>query len=248
MARGPLLISRRGYEARAGANLAKDTWHKPELRPVEVRSTPCLVKDYRRRPLLVRMTYGRAMVRREITVYRALRDLPGIPRLLGEIDAYAFVVERIDGPELGAFAPRELPPGFIETLEATVREMHERGVIHGDLRQRRNILVGPGGRPYLIDFASGIRLSPDFPLFGLLRQMDLSAVAKLKAKHAPETLTPPERRLITLERLRPFRRSRLRRREQRRLDRARRSTPSEPGAGAAAGRRETEPEPPARSG
>ena len=54
---------------------------------------------------------------------------------------------------------------------------------------------------------------------------------KLKAKYAPETLTPAERRLITLVRLRPFRRSRLKRRERRRLIRSQGKTTSVRGDG-----------------
>lgn len=215
MARRPPLISRECYEAGAGANLGKRRWHKPQVRPFTLAGRRLLVKDYRSCPWPWRWTYGRTMVRREAAIYRALRGLPGIPEYVGRIDGLAFVIERIDGRELGTFPPGGLPPGFLDHLEETVKAMHGRGVIHGDLRQRRNILAGPGGRPYLIDFASGVRLGADFPLFRWLQIPDLSAIAKLKAKHAPDTLTAEERRLMNLDRFRPFRSARLRQRRRR---------------------------------
>ena len=83
MVRPPPLIVRAQYEARAGKNLAKARWHKPAIRPILLRGVPALVKDYSVCPLIWRVTYGRAMVMREIVIYGALDGLPGIPRLLG---------------------------------------------------------------------------------------------------------------------------------------------------------------------
>jgi len=208
-------VTREEIERSAGPNLAKDRWYRPELRPIEIRGRPCLVKDYSRRPLPWRLTWGRFMVRREASIYAVLQGQPGIPRFLGLVSPDAFVMERVEGREAASFVKGAITPEFLDRLSDVIRGMHARGVIHGDLRQRRNILVSPDDRPYLIDFASGFRLPVGTALHRWLRRPDLSAVAKLRAKHAKATLTPEDLRLLEIERFRPFRRARLKRREKR---------------------------------
>lgn len=222
-------ITRAELEARAGPNLAREGLLKPELRPVSIRGIDAVVKDYGRRPAPIRATVGRFSVWREVTIYRILRGVPGIPRFLGRIDDHAFAVERVDGTPVSECRQGRLPDGFLPRLEALVRLMHARGVVHGDLRQRQNILVGPGGEPWLIDFASSVGFPRGFPLLTMAALTDLSGVAKLKAKHAPDTLSPGEKRLLILDRLRFVRLLRHRRRHEkrgrRREERRRRRNP-----------------------
>ncbi|MHC4469408.1 MAG: BUD32 family EKC/KEOPS complex subunit [Planctomycetota bacterium] len=209
-------ITRRDLLELTTGNLVQDAWHKPEIRPVEIRGRACLVKDYGRRPFLFRHTVGRLVISREVDIYRALGGLPGTPRFHGQVDPFAFVVERIEGRPVAEFRKRTLPPGFLDRLSSLVAAIHAKGVAHWDLRQRRNVLVGPGGGPWVIDFASGIRLPRGSWLHRLACLPDLSGVAKLRAKHAPDTLTEEDRRLIGMERFRPFRRKRTKSRVARR--------------------------------
>ena len=136
-------ITRAEYEERAGSNLGKPSWHKPVLRPIEIRGIHALVKDYAPCPLLWRQTYGRLMVERETMIYRALAGVPGVPRYLGDVDALAFAVEMVEGKPAKVFKPHELPAGFVDRFRRAVLAMHRRGVVHLDLRQRRNVLVRP---------------------------------------------------------------------------------------------------------
>ncbi len=218
-------LSRREYEARAGPNLSRECWYKPTVRPVTIGGRPALVKDFLPRPFFVRFTLGRISMEREVRIYLALRGIEGVPRFLGVLDPYAFAVERIEGRDVAAFKKGTLPPGFFPALDRLLGEIHARGVVHADLRQRRNVLVGDDGRPFLIDFASGLRLPRESAWFRMARAFDLSGVAKLKAKHAPDRLSEGERRLLALERYRLFRNRRKSRRERRR--RARRAARSE---------------------
>lgn len=213
MRRAP--ISREDFERGAGPNLAKEGAFKPALRPIDVRGFPALAKDYSRCPLLVRETWGRFHIAREAAVYRAIRGLPGIPRFLGTIDAYALLVERIEGRDASRPPDGGFPAGFFDRLAEVVAGLHARGVVHGDLRQRRNVLVAADGRPFVVDFASGIRLPRGSALLRILADRDRSGVAKLRARHAPETLTAEERRLLDLDRFRILRRRRLARRDAR---------------------------------
>ncbi len=212
MTRRRAAITRAELEARAGPNIARDSWSKPELRPVEIRGTAALVKDYGRRPLLYRETWGRFMIDRETVILREIDGLPGIPRFLGRVDGLAFAMERIRGRECGEIPMKSLSGEFFVRLGDTVRALHERNVFHLDLRQRRNILVGPGEQPWLIDFASGLRVPRDTALGRFLARTDLSGVAKLKRKLAPHLIDDEDRKLLRLDRLRPLKMRRLERR------------------------------------
>lgn len=218
MRRAP--ISRSDFERGAGTNLAKAGAFKPELRPIDVRGVPALAKDYSRCPLAVRETWGRFHIAREASVYRAIRGLPGVPRFFGRIDAYALLVERIEGRDASRPPPGGFPTGFFDRLAEVVAGLHSRGVVHGDLRQRRNVLVAADGRPFVVDFASGLRLPRGSTLLRILANRDRSGIAKLRARHAPETLSAEERRLLDLDRFRVLRRRRLARRIARKDARA----------------------------
>jgi RIO-like serine/threonine protein kinase len=215
MTRRAAAITREEFLSRAGPNIAKDAWHRPEVRRIDIGGFPALVKDYSRRPLLYRETWGRFMIDRETLIFREIDGLPGIPRYLGRIDATAFAMEYIEGEECGDVALKSLSAGFFVRLADTVRAMHARNIFHGDLRQRRNILVGPGEQPYLIDFASGLRVPRDTALGRFLARTDLSGVAKLKRKLAPHLIDEDDMKLLLLDRLRPWKMRRIERRMER---------------------------------
>ncbi len=83
--------------------------------------------------------------------------------------------------------------GFFDTLEQTTAKMHARRVAHGDLRNK-NILVGPGQTPYIIDFSTawwGTSLWR-IPLFEFYKRLDLRRLALTKAKFYPEHYTEQE--------------------------------------------------------
>jgi serine/threonine protein kinase len=74
----------------------------------------------------------------------------------------------------------------ISALEAALAEMHRRGVVHLDLRNRTNVLSDEAGRPVLIDFGSALVFTPGgwsarwlLPLFA---SFDRRALAKWHAK------------------------------------------------------------------
>lgn len=128
---------------------------------------------------------GRLLLRAEAETYRRLADIPGIPHCYGLIDG-CLVLEHIDGPSLrSADASLTDRERFFAQLLETLETMHARGVAHGDLKRKDNVLVGPGGRPYVIDFGIAWRADPDAPrwrraIFNTIRQMDINAWVKLK--------------------------------------------------------------------
>ena len=123
-----------------------------------------------------------ASIRREADVYRRLKGIPGIPRCYGCLDDRYLVLEHIQGDTLDALdvglTKRET---FYARLLETLRLMHDAGVAHGDLKRKRNILVGPGEQPFVIDFGIAVVANDRRGLlFDIARQVDRNAWIKHK--------------------------------------------------------------------
>jgi RIO-like serine/threonine protein kinase len=130
-------------------------------------------------------------VKREFTVLRHLEGIPGIPKAYAVVEKRALLIEYIEGKTINKFRAGELPDRVFERLETLVRAMHERGVVHLDLRQRKNILIA-GEQPWLIDFANALRGK----LTQKLRAVDESALLKFKQRNWPHLMTDKDREAI----------------------------------------------------
>ncbi len=165
----------------AGRNLTKAV-----VELVEDEDRTIVLKDLSSRPWPVRLLLGPAQLDREARAYRALRDLPGVPRFLGRIDRRAIALEYIAGRDLGAVRPGELPASFFDRLKDVLEGIHARGVAHGDL-SRSDILVGPGGEPYVVDFSTSVLAGPDADplarfLFGQMCLADRRSLLKIRRR------------------------------------------------------------------
>jgi hypothetical protein len=151
-----------------GGRLSPDVWL------VESSSGRVVVKDFAARGRFVRATLGRWLVRHECRIHRRLAAHPAVPRLLGRVDALAFVLEHRGGVRFSRRRPWTFTPEFGDRLDACVRELHALGVVHLDLRHRSNVRAGLDGAPVLIDFGSALGFRPGglaqrflLPLLGL---------------------------------------------------------------------------------
>jgi predicted Ser/Thr protein kinase len=186
---------------------------KAECWSLEVSGQQFVVKDYARTAWLFRRTLGRMQLRREERAYRALAGLPFVPRCFGRLDADALLIERSDGVPMTRQARPGMAPDFFARLDAAIAALHARGILHNDLRHRRNILVGPDGGPRLLDFASAIDVGAPGSwrrrLLGWLSFLDRSAAVKWALRHAPEQVPDHDRawyrRYLWLRRLWPVR-------------------------------------------
>ncbi|MDJ0786681.1 MAG: serine/threonine-protein kinase, partial [Myxococcota bacterium] len=115
--------------------------------PERLGGAPVVVKDFAPRSPLVRATLARLINGREIRALRALAGHPEVPAYLGSIDALAFAVEYRPGRRMSRKLRGQVPADFVERLEKAIRSMHERGVVHLDLRHRTNVMVDPTGAP-----------------------------------------------------------------------------------------------------
>jgi serine/threonine protein kinase len=191
------LPSRRQIEAQRVRRLVASQRWRADVWLVRVPRGFVVVKDFRERGFLVRQLLGPMLVAREVRAYRRLRGVEGVPRLVGRLDRHALVLEWIDGRPLSGRDRGRLGGEFFDRMEATLRDIHDRGVVHCDLRQRKNVLVAPGDRPVIVDFAASARFGKGVVsrrlLVPLLSWIDRGGLLKLRHRLAPQGSTARER-------------------------------------------------------
>ena len=175
---------------------------KAELKVIELSGKRFVVKDFSGKGILSRSGIAKLLIKREYKIYSLLKGIKGIPEVYHKIDDEAFIMEYIDAKPLKDFYRDLVPPIFVTRLEKLVKDMHQRGVIHLDLHQRRNILVTADWKPYLLDFATSIYFGTSafaqevlVPIFSIF---DSGGIFKIKKWHAPSTFTSVERRNLRI--------------------------------------------------
>lgn len=178
-ARGALAAATERVLNRGGAR-------NPDVLLVRHAGGLVVVKDWAPRGRFVRRWLGPWLCARELRAWRALDGHPAVPRLVGPVDRLAFAVEYRPGETLFSAKRQPLPEGFLAQLEEAFAEMHRRGVVHLDLRNRTNVLRDGDGRPVLIDFGSAFVFGPGSfwarRLLPLLAALDRRALRKWRAK------------------------------------------------------------------
>ena len=163
----------------------------PAVSVVDHEGRPAVLKDYRRKNAVTRGLLAPSLVKREYSVLRHLEGIPGIPKAYAIVEKRALLIEYIEGKTINKFKAGELPDRVYERLVDLVRAMHARGVVHLDLRQRKNILIA-GEQPWLIDFANAMKGK----LTTKLRAIDESALLKFKQRNWPHLMTDADRDAI----------------------------------------------------
>jgi predicted Ser/Thr protein kinase len=174
--------------------MTKGSFGKPDLNQIEVEGRSLMVKDVGRKNFLLRWTLGLWLIHKEWKIYSRLGGAKGVPQPVERIDRFAFAMEFVPGRSILRGEP--LPSSFLPELERVLREVHDRGVVHMDLRHKGNILVTEKGEPVLIDFNSSFAFKEKGFLrrflFPLLRWVDYGGLLKLKKRISPSLMTPEE--------------------------------------------------------
>ncbi len=160
-----------------------------------------LVKDFSRRPWLVRHLGIRYVIDHECKALQGLAGIDGIPLFRGKIDADAFAQVFFDDtspiPSNREVPPDEFPRAvFFDDLERILHEIHDRGYCFGDFR-RKNILIDRDQRAYVVDFATALSTPgrwnlPMRFLHRLVCHADQHKLFELRALYCPQSLTPEE--------------------------------------------------------
>lgn len=175
----------------------KGGFWSPVVSLVEHEGRPAVLKDYRTKNIVTRGLIAPALVRREFAILRKLEGLAGIPRAYKIVERRALMMEFLEGKPIHKFKPGELPDEVFHRLVRLVRSMHGRGVVHLDLRQKKNILITPDGRPVVLDFANALtRGGPARAIWEQLIRVDESALLKFKDRNFPHLVTDADREAL----------------------------------------------------
>jgi RIO-like serine/threonine protein kinase len=184
-------------EARTVAVLGKEGPFRPKVRLLEAGGARLVAKDYRVCWAPYRWTIGAWNLAREEEALRRLSGIDGVPEFRGRVGRWILLMTWFRGRDIGKVRKYRQTPAFYEALAAMVEEMHRRGVVHLDLRQRRNILFRPRERrPAILDFGSALCVRPGGALHRLLVRIDRSGVLKYKDRARPGSLTSEEARSL----------------------------------------------------
>ncbi len=172
--------------------LHRGQWANADLFLFRQNGDEWAIKDFYPCPWLVRQTFGRLMVRREMLALQRLQGIHGIAETSFQLDEFALCYSFMPGTTLKQ-AKKEgrkpACPDYFIALEKIVRQMHNRNVTHLDLRNLKNIILTDKNEPAIVDFQSCMMLDRVPRCFHeLLKDIDLSGVYKCWYKISPETL------------------------------------------------------------
>ena len=164
---------------------------------LEYEGELAVLKDYSHSNKGFSLLLAPYLIFREAKSLGKLDGVKGVPRLLKKVSSRAILMEYLSAERIREVQNTLNWPEFISNTEALIINLHQRGVVHGDLRNATNILVDDDQLPVFVDFVSavhrGYRYNPfSYMLFTLCLKIDRSAIYKLKQKYAPELIEQNE--------------------------------------------------------
>lgn len=175
--------------------LKRNRTYGPNVRLLFRDGRPVVEKTYRGKVLPVRML-GFVLISWERFIYNKLRGIEGIPESLPSPDRLSLVTGFMGGENLKVAGQA---PGndYFDSLKTLISRMHGRGVIHLDLRNRRNYGIDDQGNPYLVDFATCLYLPWEGKVKKIFEAIDWMGFAKVKQKLRPELMNESDRNLFS---------------------------------------------------
>jgi predicted Ser/Thr protein kinase len=163
--------------------------------------------------LVIKSAMGRGPVRkarqatleREYAAYQRLNGVAGVPACYGLLDARYLLMEFIDGTPYREATWQDRDRWFAELL-LIIRAFHARGVSHGDLKSKTNLIVGRDQRPYVIDFGTTFLHQDGFHpinnhLFEYGKRLDINAWVKHKYHGRYKNASEQDRQLLNYSKL-----------------------------------------------
>ena len=123
-------------------------------------------------------------LQREFQAYSRLDGVSGVPECYGLLDGRYLVIEFIHGTAYRESRWADRDSWFTQFLDI-LRSIHARGVSHGDLKSKSNIMVTEDEKPCVIDFGTAFLLKPGFHpvnnwFFEYGKRLDINAWVKHK--------------------------------------------------------------------
>lgn len=177
-------------------SLKKKRLYGPDVSMVSQGEIMVVEKTYCNRGLPVRVI-GYFLIRWEKFIYSKLRGIQGIPPVMTSTNNLTLITKYMGGRNL---RETDLEPDeeYFKSLVHLINQMHLRGVIHLDLRNRRNYGIDEDGNPYLVDFASSIYVPFPSAIIKILSIIDWMGFTKVKQRLAPRLITKKEEKLLNV--------------------------------------------------
>ena len=176
--------------------LKKKRIYAPDVSLIRLDGRLLVEKTYRDKAWPVRIV-GILLVSWEAFVYSRLKDISGIPILTDRPDKLTLITSYMGGENLRS-TRRKPDATYFEKLSRIIEQMHQRGVVHLDLRNRRNYGLDDSGLPYLVDFASCLYVPWPGRLKEFLAKIDWMGFLKVREKLNPEGISSEERSKLVL--------------------------------------------------
>lgn len=142
--------------------------------------------------LIIKTPMGNGLLRkarqqtllREYRAYQRLHGAVGVPECYGILEGHFLLLEYVRGKPFREASWQDRDKWFEELLKV-LQGIHARGVSHGDLKTKGNLLVSEDEQPYVIDFGTAFIEKPGFHpinnwLFRMAKKLDINAWVKHK--------------------------------------------------------------------
>jgi len=163
--------------------------------------------------LVIKSAMGRGPVRRarqatlerEYAAYKRLKGVAGVPVCFGLLAERYLLMEYIDGTAYRHATWQDRDSWFSELL-LVIQAFHARGVSHGDLKSKTNMIVGRDQKPYVIDFGTTFLHKEGFHpinnhLFEYGKRLDINAWVKHKYHGRYKNASEQDRQLLNYSKL-----------------------------------------------
>ena len=145
-----------------------------------------------------------ATLNREYEAYSKLQGVTGVPKCHGMVAERFLVLEYVRGVPFRDAQIADREAWFAELL-SILREIHKRGVSHGDLKSKDNLMMTNRGRPCVIDFGTTFMHKDGFHpinnrMYDYLVQLDINAWVKHKYHGRYEDASEPDKKLLQYSR------------------------------------------------
>jgi len=168
---------------------------RPDVLLIDIDGHYAVLKDHNQTDKWFGLLLGPLLAWREGKALSKLANLDGVPNLLNKPDKRSLLIEHRESEQIVKLEEISVDwPDFFAQLSKLIKQMHQSGVAHNDLRNPTNTLVTPDGKPVLVDlvacFCQGQSWNwPNNWLFQKFCGVDLSAITKLKSKVAPHLIS-----------------------------------------------------------
>lgn len=162
-----------------------------------------VVKSAMGPPLVKRIRL--ATLRREYLAYQRLEGLVGVPRCFGMVADLYLVIEHVNGTPYREATWQDRDAWFAG-FRNLIEQFHARGVSHGDLKSKSNIIVTTDEQPCVIDFGTTFINKDGFHpfnnrFFEYSRRLDLNAWVKHKYHGRYEDVSAEDQKYLNYSRL-----------------------------------------------